>query len=882
MAGNGRALLSVAERADRVSAADPERALALAATVLEDAGVGAEAAAVAERALGVSCRVRGDLVSAEWHLRRSLALATEPGGARRRTAETRAALGVVLALRGDVDEALALLDSSVRLLRGAAAAGAVVVRSVILQRLGRSDEAMAGYRRALGPLRRAGDVGGQARLLGNRGVLHAYRGDFRAAEADLRAAAPIYASLGERVELAGVHHNLGFVAARRGDVPTALRCFDLAESEWRALGISQPATLLDRCETLLAVRLVAEARQVGAAAVAGLEAAGAEIDLAEARLLLSQAALLDGDRPDADRLAALARRAFVAQRRAGWAALARYAQLRAAWAEGEGTAALVAEAQATVADLAAAGWAVPTQDARLIAARIALDAGRPEEAGRRLREASAARFRGPADVRARAWHAEALTRRASGDGRGAEAALRAGIRVLARNRATLGATELRVHATARVADLGRLGMRMALESGRARRVLAWAERLRGDWSQASRPPRPPDDAEVADHLAELRFVVSRLEAASFAGEDPGRLLRRQAMLEDLIRRKTRHAVGKGRVGDPRPASTAALGAGLGDRALVEVVECDGELSAVSLVDGRARLHHLGREAETTAAADTLRFALGRLARARQSLDAQQAAAALAQGAAERLDQVLFGAVASRVGDRPLVVVPTGRLHALPWSSLPSCRSRSVVVAPSAGAWLRASSAGASGGEAPGTVLVAGPGLAQARREVAELARVHSPAATLSGAGATTDGFLRVADGARLVHVAAHGRFRADNPLLSSLRLADGPLTVYDLERLDTAPRHLVLSACEGGLSASHPGDELMGLASTLLGLGTRSLVASVVPVRDATTRPLMVELHRLLAAGTAPGEALASALVATAPDGPDALSAVGFVCFGAG
>ena len=49
--------------------------------------------------------------------------------------------------------------------------------------------------------------------------------------------------------------------------------------------------------------------------------------------------------------------------------------------------------------------------------------------------------------------------------------------------------------------------------------------------------------------------------------------------------------------------------------------------------------------------------------------------------------------------------------------------------------------------------------------------------------ATAARVLDAIDGARVVHFAAHGTFRADSPLFSALRLDDGPLTVYDLERL---------------------------------------------------------------------------------------------------
>jgi hypothetical protein len=53
-------------------------------------------------------------------------------------------------------------------------------------------------------------------------------------------------------------------------------------------------------------------------------------------------------------------------------------------------------------------------------------------------------------------------------------------------------------------------------------------------------------------------------------------------------------------------------------------------------------------------------------------------------------------------------------------------------------------------------------------------------------------------------------------------------------------------------------------------------------VGDATTRVLMVELHRRLASGTSPAEALAAAMEGTRGEGPGGLAAAGFVCFGAG
>ncbi len=124
-----------------------------------------------------------------------------------------------------------------------------------------------------------------------------------------------------------------------------------------------------------------------------------------------------------------------------------------------------------------------------------------------------------------------------------------------------------------------------------------------------------------------------------------------------------------------------------------------------------------------------------------------------------------------------------------------------------------------------------------------------------------------------------GASASDSPLFSSLELADGPLTALDLQRLRQVPDIFVLSSCELALSERHPGDELLGLSAALLGMGTRTIVASVVPVPDSASRRLMLSFHRLLAEGRTPSVALAEAQAGLRGD---ATSLAGFVCLGSG
>ena len=95
-----------------------------------------------------------------------------------------------------------------------------------------------------------------------------------------------------------------------------------------------------------------------------------------------------------------------------------------------------------------------------------------------------------------------------------------------------------------------------------------------------------------------------------------------------------------------------------------------------------------------------------------------------------------------------------------------------------------------------------------------------------------------------------------------------------MQGLRRAPELVVLSACDLALSDRQPGDELLGLAAALLGMGTRTIVASVVPIPDAAAKRTMLAFHRNLAGGDAPATALAKAQARAAVPG--------FVCLGAG
>ncbi|HEU0286404.1 MAG TPA: CHAT domain-containing protein [Nocardioidaceae bacterium] len=296
------------------------------------------------------------------------------------------------------------------------------------------------------------------------------------------------------------------------------------------------------------------------------------------------------------------------------------------------------------------------------------------------------------------------------------------------------------------------------------------------------------------------------------------------------------------------------------------------LTALVLAGGRASVLDLGAVAPILAAVGRLRADLDVSAGRRLPAPIAATVAETTRGDADVVARRLLDPVRTLVGDRDLVIVPTGALVTVPWPVLPPTRGRPLTVALSATTWSRARSRILAGPDAhTSALLVAGPRIANGPQEVAALKRRLPGASALTGAAATVDATLVGLPQCDIAHLAAHGHHAADNALFSGLEMSDGLLMGYDVHAIDRAPALVVLSACDVGRHDVRPGDESLGMATAFLGAGAGTVVAAVCRVADDTAPDVMESMYAALLAGEAPAAALA-----TAEDNP------GFVCFGAG
>ncbi|WP_328753483.1 CHAT domain-containing tetratricopeptide repeat protein [Streptomyces sp. NBC_00285] len=829
-------------------------------------------ASVAHQVIGIWQRDWGDMRIALDHLRRARDLAARSESADRE-ADVLAALGVALVHAGRTRQGLAALERGVEVSSGHTRARVLFRRAYASWVLGHHRAALDDVRRAVPVLRQADDVIWTARALTLRATVHLALGAVERADADFTAAEALWDTTGQEHDKADAVESRGLAAYRSGDIPAALRLLDEAQERYAKLGTPTFMLTVRRCEVLMAAGLAPEALAEADAAVRMLDGIGGQSTLkAELLLAAARGARLAGDAHTAIARADMAVRLFAGQRRTWWETHARLVLIEARVAAGRGSGRLVADA-AAVADRLASFGAPAAPEASLLAGRIALGLGWREDAQRHLEVAARSRHSGPPLARMTGWAARALWARAVGSDRGVLEACRRGLDVLDDHRTTLGASELRARATAQGAELAGLAARASLTSGGPRRLLVWSERWRATVLSAP-PTRPPADPELLGELTAFREIAARAEAARMEGRPIPTLEREQRRLEREIRSRTLRIRGDA-PGDGYRFDPARLLERLGDDVrLVELAVLDGRVQVLLCGQGRVRRFEGGLLADAEREAEHVQAGLRRLAH-----PGAEARLSVVEAAGRRLEELLLGPAAAHLGSGPVVVVPPGRLHRVPWALLPSLRERVFSVSPSSSSWLRALDTvpPPDGGQ----VLVRGPGLATGGAEVPELAGRNGSATVLEYDEARASRVLAELDGAALAHIAAHGTFRADSPLFSSLRMADGPLIVHDFERLDRSPYRIILSCCDTARFASVGADELLGLVTALLPLGTAGVVACSAPVNDEAVVPLMLALHKGLSTGLSMAQALRDARAALPGDSVHQATGWAFSAFGA-
>ena len=807
----------------------PREALATARSLLAE-GVPPAVAAVAHQAAGIVLRDFGDIDEALAEFRAGLRCARRAADAER-TADVRSAYGLALVMAGRSRHGLRHLEAAASDAAGEAEGRIRIREAHALWILGHYTPMLRAAQRAVDVLAGGGAIW-EARALSHRAMANLALGNVTRAESDYERAETLFARAGQRLEYAAARHDRGAAAFARGDLPAALALLDDAQQLVDLLGVFEPDLVVTRVQVLLAAELRIEARRVADDGVArSVRQGGAPTRRGELLLVAALAAYAAGDQRVAAERSAEASRLFRRQRRPWWAARADLVLLESWFNAGPPTLRLLRAAALLATRLETVDPA-RAPEAHLLAGRIGLALGRRRAALTHLRAAASRRRLHDLRGRAAAWLARALLAEQEGRYRDMLVACERGLDILDARLATLGATELRARVTAQGGDFSRLALRYAVRSGDGGRVLRWSERWRAT-ALALPPMRLPADAEMTRDLVALRTLSLRLLAADPQSPAVSALLQERRRLEAAVRRQSLRR--RGHAPDrPRPLHLGELSGLLDEVDLVELTTVDGDLFAVHVPAGRRpTLHRVGPVAAAERAVAHALFALRREESGRGGgpLDL----------IGRRLQDALLGSLAGLLTAPLLVVVPTGRLHAVPWALMPALRERAVTVSPSARVWRRSMLTTHDGDHR--VVLVGGPGLTGGAVEIQRLARRYPDAEVLADGLATSDRVLAAMDGAWLVHVAAHGTFRADSPLLSALELDDGPLTVYDLERLGRAPHRVVLSSCNSAVGAPSGADELLGVASAFVGLGTAGLVASVVPIDDPASVPFMLALH---------------------------------------
>jgi CHAT domain-containing protein len=215
------------------------------------------------------------------------------------------------------------------------------------------------------------------------------------------------------------------------------------------------------------------------------------------------------------------------------------------------------------------------------------------------------------------------------------------------------------------------------------------------------------------------------------------------------------------------------------------------------------------------------------------------------------------------GDKQLCVIPDKFLHRLAFATLVSPGGKYLIedfalsYVPSASVLVLATES--ARGRENGTERLLSVGnpafdhednpnldnLHSAETEAKTISRIYHPSLELLGRAATKEQFLRTFSTVEVVHFAGHFVTNPQSPGNSKLLFAGNDLRSSELShhRLPKA-KLFVLSACETGFELYNKSEGAIGVARTLLALGSPLVVATQWRVDSEPTKDLMIAFHK--------------------------------------
>lgn len=229
---------------------------------------------------------------------------------------------------------------------------------------------------------------------------------------------------------------------------------------------------------------------------------------------------------------------------------------------------------------------------------------------------------------------------------------------------------------------------------------------------------------------------------------------------------------------------------------------------------------------------------------------------------QRLYALLIEPLAlQRNKEKRLLIVPYGALHFLPFhllydGSAHLIESYEVVILPASGLAARQGPK-----RAPGALILTHTWDGRLPNTQVEAQIVQRLFGGRLCADEAANRSALQSPPTQILHIAAHGHHRLDQPDLSYLQLADGQLYADDVLQQDLSYELVTLSACETGRAKVAGDEELIGIGRGFLYAGAGALLLSLWSVADISTANLMERMYGALRAGASKAAALREAQI---------------------